>query len=141
MGLTQTGHRRPDHQLFFEYRELYQRQVRTEAAAIRAVPDEEREELALIYEAKGLPQEEAHKVAEHLKADEQSALDDMVREELGLDPDTLGGSPYAAGATSLLLFSIGAVIPLTPYFIACGIAALVAAICCLPSDSSPSGRL
>ncbi len=54
----------------------------------------------------------------------------MVREELGLDPDTLGGSPYAAGAASLLLFSIGAVIPLIPYFIASGTAALVAAICC-----------
>jgi VIT1/CCC1 family predicted Fe2+/Mn2+ transporter len=111
-------------------RELYERQVRTEAAEIRSVPDEEREELALIYEAKGLPEEEAQQVAERLMADEQTALDAMVREELGLDPDTLGGSPYAAGAASLLLFSIGAVIPLVPYFIASGTTALVAAICC-----------
>ena len=69
-------------------RELYQRQVKTEAAEIRSVPDEEQEELALIYEAKGLPQEEAQQVAERLMADEQAALDAMVREELGLDPSS-----------------------------------------------------
>jgi VIT1/CCC1 family predicted Fe2+/Mn2+ transporter len=111
-------------------RELYQRQVRTEAAEIRSVPDEEQEELALIYEAKGLPPEEAQQIAEHLMADEQTALDAMVREELGLDPDELGGSPYAAGGSSFLLFSIGAIIPLIPYFITSGTAALVAAVCC-----------
>jgi VIT1/CCC1 family predicted Fe2+/Mn2+ transporter len=111
-------------------RELYQRQVKTEAAEIRHVPDEEQEELALIYEAKGLPPEEAQQVAERLMADEQAALDAMVREELGLDPSQLGGSPYAAGASSLVLFSVGAVIPLIPYFITGGTVALVAAICC-----------
>ncbi|MGD0983122.1 MAG: demethoxyubiquinone hydroxylase family protein [Acidimicrobiales bacterium] len=111
-------------------RELYQRQVRTEAAEIRSVPDEEREELALIYEAKGLPQEEAQEIAERLMANEQSALDAMVREELGLDPSQLGGSPYAAGGFSFLLFAIGAIIPLVPYFITGGNTALLASICC-----------
>ncbi len=111
-------------------RELYQRQVKTEAAEIRSVPDEEQEELALIYEAKGLPAEEAQQVAERLMADEQSALDAMVREELGLDPSQLGGSPYAAGASSLVLFSLGAIIPLIPYFIAGGTVALVVSIGC-----------
>ena len=111
-------------------RELYQRQVRTEAAEIRSVPDEEREELALIYEAKGLPQEEAQEIAERLMANEQSALDAMVREELGLDPSQLGGSPYAAGGSSFLLFAIGAIIPLVPYFITSGNTALLASICC-----------
>jgi VIT1/CCC1 family predicted Fe2+/Mn2+ transporter len=111
-------------------RELYQRQVKTEAAEIRSVPDEEQEELALIYEAKGLPAEEAQQVAERLMADEQSALDAMVREELGLDPSQLGGSPYAAGASSLVLFSLGAIVPLIPYFIAGGTVALVVSIGC-----------
>ena len=55
-------------------------------------------------------------------ADEQTALDAMVREELGLDPSQLGGSPYSAGASSFLLFSIGAIIPLIPYFITGGTA-------------------
>jgi VIT1/CCC1 family predicted Fe2+/Mn2+ transporter len=109
-------------------RELYQRQVRTEAAEIRAVPDEEEEELALIYEAKGIPQDEARQVARRLMADEGAALDAMVREELGLDPSTLGGSPYSAGASSFALFAIGAFIPLIPYLFAGGTAAVVAAI-------------
>ena len=77
-------------------RELYERQVRTEAAEIQSVPDEEQEELALIYEAKGLPQPEAEQVADRLMSDQHEALDAMVREELGFDPDTLGGSPYSA---------------------------------------------
>lgn len=109
-------------------RELYQRQVRTEAAEIHSVPDEEQEELALIYEAKGLPRAEAEQVAERLMADEQEALDAMVREELGLDPSTLGGSPYAAGGSSFVLFSLGAIIPLVAFFFASGTAAIVAAI-------------
>jgi VIT1/CCC1 family predicted Fe2+/Mn2+ transporter len=111
-------------------RELYQRQVRTEAAEIRAVPDEEQQELALIYEAKGLPQQEAEHVAERLMADEQAALDAMVREELGLDPNELGGSPYAAAASSFLLFALGAIIPLIPYFVTSGTAAVIGAIGC-----------
>ena len=109
-------------------RELYQRQVRTEADEIRSVPDEEQEELALIYEAKGLPQEEAEQVAERVMADEQTALDTMVREELGLDPSQLGGSPYSAAASSLVLFAIGAVVPLIPYFFVGGTVAVIAAI-------------
>jgi vacuolar iron transporter family protein len=111
-------------------RELYQRQVRTEASEIHSVPDEEQEELALIYEAKGLPREEAEQVAERLMADEQAALDAMVREELGLDPNELGGSPYSAAASSFVLFAIGAIVPLIPYFITSGTAALVGAIGC-----------
>jgi vacuolar iron transporter family protein len=111
-------------------RELYGRQVRTEAAEIRTVPDEEQEELALIYEAKGLPQHEAEQVAERLMADEQAALDAMVREELGLDPNQLGGSPYAAASSSFFLFAVGALVPLIPYFASGGTAAVVASIGC-----------
>jgi len=96
-------------------RELYRRQVRTEAEEIRSVPDEEEEELALIYEAKGLPQDEAERVAAQLMADERTALDALVREELGLDPDELGGSPNSAAASSFVLFSLGAVLPILPY--------------------------
>jgi VIT1/CCC1 family predicted Fe2+/Mn2+ transporter len=109
-------------------RELYQRQVRTEAAEIRSVPDEEQEELALIYEAKGLPQDEAEQVAERLIADESAALDAMVREELGLDPATLGGSPYSAAGFSFVLFALGAIVPLIPYFFIGGTAAVIVAI-------------
>jgi VIT1/CCC1 family predicted Fe2+/Mn2+ transporter len=111
-------------------RELYARQVRTEAAEIRSVPDEEQEELALIYEAKGLPQDEAEQFAARLMTDEQSALDAMAREELGLDPSELGGSPYSAASSSFLLFALGAIVPLIPYFFTSGTAAVVGAILC-----------
>jgi VIT1/CCC1 family predicted Fe2+/Mn2+ transporter len=109
-------------------RELYERQVKTEAAELRSVPDEEQEELALIYEAKGLAKEEAEQIAERLIADEEAALDAMVREELGLDPATLGGSPYTAGATSMLMFAMGAFVPLIPYLFAAGTAAVIGAV-------------
>ena len=122
-------------------RELYQRQVRTEAAEIHSVPDEEQEELALIYEAKGLPRAEAEQVAERLMADEQEALGAMVREELGLDPSTLGGSPYSAGSSSLVLFSLGAIIPLVPFFFLSGTAAVVAAIVAAASGLFVIGAL
>jgi VIT1/CCC1 family predicted Fe2+/Mn2+ transporter len=109
-------------------RELYQRQVNTEAEEIRSVPDEEQEELALIYEAKGLPQSEAEQVAQRLMGDAEGALDAMVREELGLDPSSLGGSPYSAGGSSFILFGLGAIVPLIPYFFMSGTAAVVAAV-------------
>jgi VIT1/CCC1 family predicted Fe2+/Mn2+ transporter len=111
-------------------RELYQRQVRTEAVEIRSVPDEEQEELALIYEAKGLPQEDAERMASQLIGDQQAALDAMVREELGFDPGELGGSPYAAAGSSFVLFALGAIIPLIPYFFGSGGVAVAVAIGC-----------
>ncbi|HYA00195.1 MAG TPA: VIT1/CCC1 transporter family protein [Candidatus Binatia bacterium] len=111
-------------------RELYTRQVRTEAAELNTVPDEEREELALIYQAKGLPAEEAAEVADRLMADHQTALDTMVREELGLDPGELGGSPVTAASSSFLLFAMGAVLPLIPFFAVSGGLAVGLAIGC-----------
>lgn len=109
-------------------RELYRRQVSTEASELRTVPDEEQEELSLIYEAKGLPPEEAAEVAERLMADHRMALDTMVREELGLDPSELGGSPNTAAGASFVLFAIGAVLPLIPFLFATGMAAIGTAI-------------
>src|ERR671923_2869605 len=87
-------------------RELYQRQIAIEAAEIAAVPDEERQELALIYQAKGLSAEEADRLAAEVIADTAHALDTLAREELGIDPEELGGSAWEAAATSFLLFAI-----------------------------------
>jgi VIT1/CCC1 family predicted Fe2+/Mn2+ transporter len=52
----------------------------------------------------------------------------MVREELGLDPDTLGGSPYTAAVSIFLIFTTGALIPLLPLFFAAGTTAVVASV-------------
>jgi vacuolar iron transporter family protein len=96
-------------------RELYEKQVGVEESEIATMPEEEKEELALIYMAKGLPEEEAHQVAARLMADEKTALEAMSREELGIDPEELGGSPWTAAASSFLLFAAGAVIPVVPF--------------------------
>jgi VIT1/CCC1 family predicted Fe2+/Mn2+ transporter len=109
-------------------RELAQRQLAIEAAEITAVPDEEREELALIYQAKGLSAEEANKVAAEVMADADNALDTLAREELGIDPQELGGSPWEAAGTSFVLFALGAVIPVGPFLFLSGGAALATSL-------------
>jgi VIT1/CCC1 family predicted Fe2+/Mn2+ transporter len=96
-------------------RELYEKQVGVEESEIATLPEEEKEELALIYMAKGLPEEEAQKVAARIMADQKSALEAMSREELGIDPEELGGSPWTAAASSFLLFAVGAVVPVGPF--------------------------
>ncbi len=96
-------------------RELYQKQIGVEESEIATMPAEEQEELALIYMAKGLPEEEAKQVAARIMADEKTALEAMSREELGIDPDELGGSPWAAAASSFLLFAMGAIVPVLPF--------------------------
>jgi VIT1/CCC1 family predicted Fe2+/Mn2+ transporter len=105
-------------------RELYQKQIATEAMELQEVPDEEREELELIYEAKGLPAAQAKALADRLLADKSTALDTLVREELGVDPQDLGGSAWAAAGASFLLFTFGAIFPVVGYFFLSGNAAL-----------------
>src|SRR5438477_5097257 len=109
-------------------RELFESQVRTEAQELEQNPAEEQEELALIYQAKGLGQDEARTLAKRLLADRKSALDTLVREELGLDPEELGGSPYIAAGTSFALFALGAVFPVLPFFVLSGAGAVVASL-------------
>jgi vacuolar iron transporter family protein len=101
-------------------RELAGHQIEIEAQELEQIPDEEREELALIYEAKGLPTEQARALAERQMADRSTALDTLAREELGIDPEELGGSAVVAAATSFVLFSTGAILPVLPYFFLTG---------------------
>jgi VIT1/CCC1 family predicted Fe2+/Mn2+ transporter len=96
-------------------RELYEKQIDVEAQEIRANPEEEAEELALIYQAKGLSEEHARDVAKRLMESEGSALDTLAREELGIDPKELGGSALQAAITSFVLCAIGAIIPVLPF--------------------------
>jgi VIT1/CCC1 family predicted Fe2+/Mn2+ transporter len=108
-------------------RESYQREIELEAEELREDPEAETEELALIYRAKGLDAEEAERVARTIMKDKDSALDTMVREELGLDPDELG-SPWSAAFSSLIAFALGAVVVVLPYILASGVTALITAI-------------
>ncbi len=105
-------------------RELYQRQIQIEEAEIAANPAEEAEELALIYESRGLPSDRARELADHIMSDRGSAIATLSREELGIDPRELGGSAGVAAVTSFALFAVGAVIPLFPFWLLHGRAAI-----------------
>lgn len=109
-------------------RELAERELRIEREELEANPEDERVELQLIYEAKGIPPDEARQLSHSLLADSATALDVLAREELGLDPEDLGGSPWIAAFTSFVLFTLGAIIPVLPFAITSGTAALVASI-------------
>jgi VIT1/CCC1 family predicted Fe2+/Mn2+ transporter len=109
-------------------RELYQRQIDTEAAELEQSPREEEEELALIYQAKGLSEAQAEALAAQLIRNKDTALDTLVREELGIDPDELGGSAWAAAGASFCLFAFGAIFPVAPYFVLSGGSAVLASV-------------
>jgi VIT1/CCC1 family predicted Fe2+/Mn2+ transporter len=109
-------------------RESSRRQIATEADELEQVPEEEKEELSLIYQAKGLPEDLAKSLAEQLITNKKTALDTLVREELGIDPEELGGSAWAAGGTSFLLFAVGAIFPVAPYFALAGMPAMIASL-------------
>jgi VIT1/CCC1 family predicted Fe2+/Mn2+ transporter len=87
-------------------------------------PEAEREELALIYQAKGMSPEEARKLAGRLLDDPEKALDTLSREELGINPEDLGGSAWEAALTSFFLFAGGALLPVFPFLFLSGMHAI-----------------
>jgi VIT1/CCC1 family predicted Fe2+/Mn2+ transporter len=101
-------------------RELYTHQITIERQELAEHPEEEAHELALIYQAKGLPPDQAEALGQRLVSDPQAALDTLAREELGIDPEELGGSAWTAAITSFVLFSVGAIVPVLPYFFIAG---------------------
>ncbi len=110
-------------------RELYAHQIAVEREELVAVPEEEEEELALIYEAKGLSVEHARETARAIvRGDQGRALDTLAREELGIDPEALGGSAWVAAGTSFFLFALGAIVPISPFFVATGFPAVIASV-------------
>ncbi|HXS21570.1 MAG TPA: VIT1/CCC1 transporter family protein [Steroidobacteraceae bacterium] len=97
-------------------REMYEYQIALEREEIAEYPEEEAEELALIYAARGVALEQAREVSQALLARPEQALDVLSREELGLNPDDLG-SPMGAAAASFLSFAVGATVPLVPFLV------------------------
>ncbi|MHB8813234.1 MAG: VIT1/CCC1 transporter family protein [Steroidobacteraceae bacterium] len=95
-------------------REMYEYQIALEREEIAEYPEEEAEELALIYEARGVTLAQAREVSRALLARPDQALDVLSREELGLNPDDLG-SPWGAATASFLSFAAGAAVPLAPF--------------------------
>lgn len=108
-------------------RDVFRREIALEAAELRDKPLEEQRELELLYRAKGLDKTTARRAAERIMADPEVALDTLAREELGLDPGELG-SPVKVALSSFGAFAVGAIVPVIPYLLTGGVAALVLAI-------------
>ena len=104
-------------------REMFEYQIGLERDELDQYPQEEAAELALIYVAKGMPPDEARRLADTLMQDPQRALDTLAREELGLNPDELG-SPWGAALSSFVSFTVGAALPLLPFLLGAGSRAL-----------------
>lgn len=97
-------------------REMFEYQIGLERDELEKYPQEEAAELALIYAAKGMPHDDAQRVATALMEDPARALDTLAREELGLNPDELG-SPWMAAMSSFAAFTAGAALPLLPFLL------------------------
>ncbi len=97
-------------------REMFEYQIGLEREELAEYPDEEAEELALIYAARGMDHDRAREVARELMTHPEHALDTLAREELGLNPDDLG-SPWGAAASSFAAFGVGALVPLLPFLL------------------------
>lgn len=109
-------------------RELYAHQIETEEAELIAMPEEEEQELALIYQARGIDEEQARRMAAQTMTSREKALDTLAREELGINPEDLGGSAWEAAITSFFLFAAGAIVPVIPFMFEEGFSAVVMSV-------------
>lgn len=104
--------------------ELYENQMQLELDELESNPEGEEREMALIYIAKGIPEDQARKMASELIKNTEQAHQLLVKEELGINPEELKGSAMEAAITSFILFAVGAVIPVIPYFFIGGMKAV-----------------
>lgn len=109
-------------------RELYAKQISTEKDEIAAAPEEEVEELVLIYQARGLDGEMARHFAAKLMSSPDTAIDTLARDELGINAEELGSSAWEAAIVSFLLFGAGAIVPILPFLFSSGTTAIIASI-------------
>lgn len=107
--------------------ELVQREIEVERNELANAPEEEQAELASMYRARGVPDDDAQTVARILSANQHLALDTHARLELGVDP-AVQASPRKAALASFASFAIGALLPLFPWFFSVGTAAVVASV-------------
>ncbi len=110
--------------------ELYERQMALEMDEIETNPEGELKEITLIYIAKGIPEQQAHDMAVAAMSDPAHAHALLIKEELGINPEDLKGSAWEAAITSFILFAIGAIIPLAPFFWGGGYTAIITSVIC-----------
>ena len=108
--------------------ELYENQMAIEMEEIETNPEGEEKELALIYMAKGIPEDQANNMASEIMKDKNHAHKVLVKEELGINVDELEGSAIEAALYSFFLFTIGGLIPLLPFIFLSGIHAIILSV-------------
>jgi vacuolar iron transporter family protein len=95
--------------------EVYAHEIAMEREEIRLMPEVETEELALIYEAKGIEPARARQMADHLMANPEQALQESVREELRIGEAR--STPLQEGWVTGVSTAVGALIPVAPFFV------------------------
>jgi vacuolar iron transporter family protein len=104
--------------------ELYENQMNLEMEELEVNPAGEEKEIALIYMSKGIPEDQARQMASEIMKDKGKAHEILVKEELGINSEELKGSAMEAAITSFLLFAVGAIIPVAPFFFLTGFTAI-----------------
>lgn len=105
--------------------ELYENQMELEMEELETNPEGEEREIALIYLSKGIPEAQAIEMAKEIMTNKDQAHDLLIKEELGINPEDLKGSAMEAAITSFVLFAIGAIIPVIPFFFLGGMKAVI----------------
>jgi VIT1/CCC1 family predicted Fe2+/Mn2+ transporter len=105
--------------------ELYENQMQLEMDELETNPEGEEKELALIYISKGIPEDQAKTMAKDIMLNKDHAHEILIKEELGINPEDLKGSAMEAAITSFILFAVGAVIPVIPFFFLAGMKAII----------------
>ncbi|WP_419918849.1 VIT1/CCC1 transporter family protein [Candidatus Poriferisocius sp.] len=108
-------------------RELLERELEMERREHARNPEHEVQELAEIYESRGMSPQAAQEMAANIMEEPERALEVHAREEMGIDPNELG-NPVVAAASSFFSFAFGAILPLLPWFFAGGNSAIVVSI-------------
>ncbi len=108
--------------------ELYENQMALELEELETNPEGEQKELELIYIAKGVPEDQARKMAADVMLDTNEAHNVLITEELGINPEELKGSAMEAALYSFFLFGLGAILPVIPFFFATGYTAILISV-------------
>ncbi len=107
-------------------REIYHAEIAREREAIAMNGPEARELLALYYQMKGLPEEDAVNMVNHIANDPEQLLRALASERLGTSEEALA-NPIVSASSGALSTAVGAIIPVIPFFFMQGIPAIIAA--------------
>ncbi len=107
-------------------REIYQAAFKREEDAVRLNPVEARELLSLTYQVRGLPEEDADRVVEHLATDDRRLAEALAKERLNTTEEGLS-NPLTSAISGAISTAVGAFIPIIPFFFVSGLRAVVIA--------------